>query len=312
MAKVYDCFPFFNELDVLEIRLNELDPVVDHFVLCEATVTHRGQPKPLVFQENRERFARFLPKIIHVVVDDMPQGKFREADFWVKEKFQRMALMRGLTSARDEDFVILSDLDEIPSAKAVAAGIARNDRSVTVFDLVYCCFFVNLINTRIWQRARMARFGDIRSLQMLRSGGPQWHPEPNQRGLWRRIRHLRRTMLATRLPRSWVIIEDAGWHFTSLNGLAAVYEKFNSYAHVRDDVSELGLARRILRLLEGKGEDGAHLVPFDERFPDYLRANRERFKHLIADENTVVEFRQTIERLEKQQAAASLNPYAKQ
>jgi beta-1,4-mannosyl-glycoprotein beta-1,4-N-acetylglucosaminyltransferase len=305
MPKIYDCFTFFNELDLLEIRLNELDPIVDRFVLCEATVTHRGQPKPLVFQENRERFARFLPKIVHVVVNDMPQGKFREADFWVKEKFQRRALMRGLTSARDDDFVTLCDLDEIPSAKAVAAGVARNDRAVTVFDLMYCRFFVNLVSPRRWHRARMARFGDIRSLQMLRSGGPQWRPESNQRGLGRRLRHLWRTTFATRRPRPWVRIKDAGWHFTSLNGLAAVYEKFNSFAHVRADTSELGLARGILRLLEGSGEGGERLVPFDERFPDFLRANRDRFGHLIADERTVAEFRRTVERLEQRQAAAS-------
>jgi beta-1,4-mannosyl-glycoprotein beta-1,4-N-acetylglucosaminyltransferase len=305
MPEIYDCFPFFNELDVLEIRLNELDPVVDHFVLCEATVTHRGQPKPLVFQENRERFARFLPKIIHIVVDDMPLGKFREADFWVKEKFQRKALMRGLTSARDDDFVTLCDLDEIPSAKAVAAGVARNDRAVTVFDLMYCRFFVNLVSPDCWHKARMARYGDIRSLQMLRSGGPQWQPESDQRRLGRRLRHLRRTAFATRRPRPWVRIKDAGWHFTSLNGLAAVYEKFNSFAHVRDDVSELGLARRILRLLEGSGEAGEHLVPFDERFPEYLRANRDRFAHLIADDSTVAEFRETVKRLEQQRAAVA-------
>lgn len=304
MPKIYDCFTFFNELDVLELRLNELDPVVDRFVLCEATVTHRGQPKPLVFQENRERFARFLPKIIHIVVDDMPQGKFREADFWVKEKFQRKALMRGLTSARDDDFVTLCDLDEIPSAKAVAAGVARNDRAVTVFDLMYCRFFVNLISPKGWHRARMARFGDIRSLQMLRSGGPQWHPEPDQRGLGRRLRHLRRTMFATRWPRSWVRIKDAGWHFTSLNGLAAVHEKFNSFAHVYSGVSELDLAKRILRLLEGGGRDGEYLTPFDERFPDFMRANRDRFKHFIADDSTIAEFRRAINRLEQQPAAS--------
>ena len=74
MPKVYDCFTFFNELDLLEVRLNELDGVVDRFVLCESPYTFRGQPKPLVFQENRARFARFLPKIEHVVVDDLPRN----------------------------------------------------------------------------------------------------------------------------------------------------------------------------------------------------------------------------------------------
>jgi hypothetical protein len=65
------------------------------------------------------------------------------------------------------------------------------------------------------------------------------------------------------------------------------------------------LARGILRLLEGSGEGGERLVPFDERFPDFLRANRDRFGHLIADDSTVAEFRRTVERLEQRQAAAS-------
>ena len=69
---VHDCFIFFNELDALELRLEELDPVVDRFVLVEARTTFTGQAKPLVFAEHRGRFAKFLPKLVHVVVDELP------------------------------------------------------------------------------------------------------------------------------------------------------------------------------------------------------------------------------------------------
>lgn len=117
MPKVYDCFTFFNELDLLEIRLNELDPVVDRFVLVEATVTQRGQPKSLFFRENRERFTKFLPKIEHVVVEDMPAGPQTKSNNWKRENFQRRAIMRGLASAQADDFVLISDLDEIPMPK---------------------------------------------------------------------------------------------------------------------------------------------------------------------------------------------------
>ena len=70
--RVFDCFPFFNELDVLEIRLAELDALVDHFVIVEATRTHTGKPKPLYFADNRKRYDRYAHKIIHVVADDLP------------------------------------------------------------------------------------------------------------------------------------------------------------------------------------------------------------------------------------------------
>ena len=65
---IYDCFTFFNELDLLDIRLHELASTVDVFVLAEAPLTFQGQPKPLVFQEHRNRYRTYLDKIRHVVV----------------------------------------------------------------------------------------------------------------------------------------------------------------------------------------------------------------------------------------------------
>ena len=71
---VYDCFQFFNELDILKIRLHVLNPVVDRFVISEATETFSGLKKPLYYEENKELFAEFADKIIHVVVEDTPEG----------------------------------------------------------------------------------------------------------------------------------------------------------------------------------------------------------------------------------------------
>lgn len=71
---VYDCFQFFNELDILKIRLNVMNDVVDKFVISEATETFSGLKKPLYYEENKEMFKEFEDKIIHVVVDDTPQG----------------------------------------------------------------------------------------------------------------------------------------------------------------------------------------------------------------------------------------------
>ena len=69
---VFDCFPFFNELELLEIRLRELSDVVDKFVLVEATKTHSGLDKPLYYLQHRSRFLDYFDKIIHIVVKDMP------------------------------------------------------------------------------------------------------------------------------------------------------------------------------------------------------------------------------------------------
>src|SRR5258707_12585633 len=93
MPKIFDCFLFSNELDLLELRLNELNAVVDFFVLVEATVSFRGIQKPLVFERNKDRFSNFLHKIIHVVVNDMPTGGETEPERWVRETFQRQAIL---------------------------------------------------------------------------------------------------------------------------------------------------------------------------------------------------------------------------
>jgi hypothetical protein len=114
---------FNNELDVLEIRLRTLDPVVDRFVLAEATVTQRGNPKPLYFQENKARFEPWLDKIEHVIVEDMPPGKGPDFD-WARERWQRNALERGLGDVAQDDSVLISDLDEIPYPEQLEQAIA--------------------------------------------------------------------------------------------------------------------------------------------------------------------------------------------
>ena len=129
----YSLTTFNAELDLLELRLKILDPVVDVHVVAEAPVTHRGEPKPLHFAENRERFAQW--DIRHIVVEDMPTGQ-REAgasdglirthpgdsDHWEREQHQRSALIRGLGDVEDDDLILLSDLDEIPNREAFRVG----------------------------------------------------------------------------------------------------------------------------------------------------------------------------------------------
>ena len=123
---IYDCFSFFNEFDILDIRLHELNDIVDRFVLVEAPRTYRGEKKPLYFAENKERYSEFLEKIIHVVVDDLPTPI--NGDRWPPQIFQRRQLIRGLSSCSMDDIVIFSDLDEIPEAsviKEVIAGVGN-------------------------------------------------------------------------------------------------------------------------------------------------------------------------------------------
>jgi beta-1,4-mannosyl-glycoprotein beta-1,4-N-acetylglucosaminyltransferase len=283
MPKVFDCFPFFNELDLLEIRLNELDGIVDRFVLCESPYTFRGKPKPLHFLENRDRFARFLPRIEHVIVDDLPLGGPEiERAFFKKERFQRNALMRGLTTATPDDFVLLCDVDEIPRASAIE-GIVRDNgpRAVHVLEMRKYRYLLNLRSAGPWYKARLARFGDIRKLQMLRVGGPSWAPK--QASLGPVLRQWRRMLFGVR-PRPWIRVPDAGWHFTSMNGAKAVSEKMQAYSHVHERFEEeAAVAEHIAEALRKAADPASHfsIEPFDN-LPHFLAANQDRFASMLA------------------------------
>lgn len=120
---IFDCCTFFNELDLLEIRLNILYNFVDKFVIVEGNKTHTGKDKEFVFEQNKNRFTEFLDKIIYIKVDDFPVLENSQSDKygnqWLYENFQRDAIMRGLKDCSPNDIVIISDCDEIPNPTAI-------------------------------------------------------------------------------------------------------------------------------------------------------------------------------------------------
>src|SRR3972149_9714059 len=94
-VKIYDCFTFFNELEILNIRLNELYNSVDHFVIVESTKTSDGKSKPLYYENNKNLFSKFSNKIIHIVVNNFEDKNI--------EKAQKNAILKGLIDANDND-----------------------------------------------------------------------------------------------------------------------------------------------------------------------------------------------------------------
>lgn len=143
--KIIDAFVFYNELDMLNYRLETLSPHVDYFVLVEATHTHTGVPKPLHFEENKSRFEKFLHKIVHVVVDDFPhKEKVSDGRQWENEAFQReRGIPRGLQQIHEidpNDYVVCSDLDEIVNPvvlQDVREGKITGERHTLVMDFYY-------------------------------------------------------------------------------------------------------------------------------------------------------------------------------
>ena len=107
--KVYDCFLFYNELELLDMRLHEMYEHVDKFVLVEACETFRGKPKPFYYAENKHLFEKFADKIIHVQITEPLQTD----DPWIRERHQRAQAALGLKESQPDDIVFISDLDEI-------------------------------------------------------------------------------------------------------------------------------------------------------------------------------------------------------
>ena len=106
--KIVDTFTFFNELELLEVRLNILNDHVDKFVLVESTRSHQNKPKPLFYQENKHLFKKFNSKIEHIIVNDFPEHNYHSF-----EHHQRDCIERGLGYCEDDDIVFISDIDEI-------------------------------------------------------------------------------------------------------------------------------------------------------------------------------------------------------
>ena len=112
---VYDVFPFFNELDLLEARMEILDSHVDYFVIGECDKTFQGNPKPFYYLENKERFKKFEHKIIHnTFLDD----KGNQWNQWDRDKDHKNEIGKALKDCKDDDIILISDMDEIPNFEA--------------------------------------------------------------------------------------------------------------------------------------------------------------------------------------------------
>ena len=258
-AKVYDCFPLFNELDILEIRLNELYDEVDYFVIVENPLTFTGNPKPLYFEENKQRFSKFLDKIIHIVGPKVEMTK----DAWEREAIQRNDIMLGLKNAKDEDIVIISYVDEIikkEKIKEIKKIISENKGPLRLEMKMYR-FFLNRRDeeVNIWRLAYAATY------QMLKTFSPQYY----------RTDHEYTNSL-----------QDSGWHFTSLGWIKNYVYKLNSWSHVERNIPKNKDPYRLLK----KARKGK-LVKIDDSYPKFIVENIKYFKKRnFIDDNYFLNF----------------------
>lgn len=284
---IYDGFIFFNELKLLELRLEELSEVVDKFIIVEATKTHSGQPKSLVYQENRARFEKFHRQIIHIVVDDLPENQ----DARGREVFQRNCIRRGLNNCRPDDIVIVSDIDEIPRA----TELARVCRELRFQDDVFSNCLHGLYNSLIGNR----NFGLKKLNRSLRKRNPfavkfqqdqYWHFVNCKREHPKcgpRLVHFRDFTDADTLRHSgYRVVENGGWHFSYMGGAERIREKLMAYSHQERNRPEFTDLKAINeRINSGHAvwdvDWRFDFVPLDDSFPRYLLDHLDAFADWI-------------------------------
>lgn len=248
---VWDAFMFYNELDMLELRLNELSDVVDRFVLSESPWTHQGAAKPLHFQENRARFAAFADRITYVSADRrlglLP---------WDQEYYQRECLADGLAEAAEDDMLLLCDVDEVPRAENLRALLnapAVRTR-LTGLSMVNFNYFINFASLQPFIRPVLLPVAMARALGLNGAryvtcrGGPQIVPTA----------------------------QNAGWHFSWLGGVETVWRKLQSFCHV-ELLGPVRTKEQLREKLESgdfqilKGAIDGGFVPVDGSFPRFVR-----------------------------------------
>jgi len=265
-----DCFPFFNELDLLEVRLNELNDIVDYFVIVEANKTQSLKDKPFNFELNKNRYEKFLEKIVYVQLTECPNN---DGNLWTMEHFQRNSISIGLEKLNVDpnDIIMISDMDEIPRSKSVKYVIDNNildQVPVCTLDIDHFVYFMNLkASNKIWNGTILFRANLLSkyNIQALKDG-KSIHPK----------------------------IPNAGWHFSWLGGYKKIIEKaysciepfdkstipseetfkeyFNEYIKNPDKkfihIENLGIS----------GQIDLGLINNIDNHPEYIKQNMEKYQ----------------------------------
>jgi beta-1,4-mannosyl-glycoprotein beta-1,4-N-acetylglucosaminyltransferase len=286
MKKVYDCFLFFNELDILELRLEILNDFVDKFVIVESTVTFSGKEKPLFFNENKDKFSKFADKIIHVIVDDTPEdfinlpyinipsddrdviknkilkyvetseGWGRHEKQWGRETYQREAMFYGLTDCKDDDIVLLSDLDEIPNPIALEKIKNKLNSDVFNFNQTSYYYFLNLVKEYDWSGPKCLSWKNLKELS---------------------INLIRQNKYTT------VTIKEGGWHFSFMGGEERVKIKIDAYSHqeYNNDHIISNIENNIENNIDPFFRSRLIKIDIDSSYPEYILNNLQKYQHMI-------------------------------
>lgn len=271
--KLYDCFLFNGELDLLEIRLNIMYDYVDKFVIAEGEETLMGLSKPAYLPPQRERFETFADKIIYLTVpktESIPCA-------WSKEAFHRNCLIGGVKDARDSDYVLLSDLDEIPDPEKLYYYLTRINEPFTLQQRNHCYYFNTVFEN-----------------------SPEWHGTVAMRkssmtqafGSWDRsyygfsdvgLQKMRK------IRKKCVQIPLCGWHYSYLLSDEDIEQKLKSFPHKEANTNEINnldnirkCKSELIPINPSGGKDKLSIYQIDEsNTSKYVLENLEKYKQFI-------------------------------
>ena len=290
--KIIDCFMFFDEEMLLELRLNTLNKFVDKFVIVESAYTHSGKEKKLIFDINK--YPRFKEKIDYIVVRDFPQGIEQisndDSNLEItnkeimnalrRENFQRNAIKEGLVNVDDDDWIIISDLDEIPDLSNINFNSINN--KLIFFKQKVFYYKLNLeLKTLRWIGSKACKKKYLKSPQWLRNVKDKIYSK------WRLD-----IIFSKKRYNNIYFVENGGWHFSFVKKPEDIEKKLKSYLHHREyDLDPIGI-ENIKDLINSKAViydhrvdqtqykfgGGQKLEKIDIKFlPEYVFSQKEKY-----------------------------------
>jgi beta-1,4-mannosyl-glycoprotein beta-1,4-N-acetylglucosaminyltransferase len=264
--KIFDCVNYFKEDLQLELRFNILNDFVDAFIVCEGKQDHQGRKKNINF--NIKKYQKFKKKIIHIICDEFPE----DLNPWQRQAFQREFIFKGINQARDEDYIIYSDPDEIPNPNKLV-NINLN-KKYGIFLQKTFCYKLSLYNkyespwagSRITKKKYLKSFDDLRQKVLLK----------NLKYSWMRFDK----------EKSIELIEDGGWHFNNLMTPKDISLKLQTFAHTEyasKKFSSINIIKKKIFNLEDLFNKNLKYdkVTFDNTFPKYIVKNKIKYHKWI-------------------------------
>ena len=229
--KIYDCFMYFDEELILDLRLNILDKFVDYFVIVESIFTHKGEKRDLKFNINK--FKKFENKIVYLVYDQEPSQiekivskdtedeKSRKyiMNALFRENAQRNFINGALNDLDNEDVILISDVDEIPNLKGINFKEKKSKIILFKQDMLYYKFNLKLPNLD-WTGTKACKKKYFKSAQWLRNVKDRKYP-------FYRVD----TYFSEKKYINCEFVDNGGWHFTNIKTAKQIKQKLESYLH---------------------------------------------------------------------------------